>query len=235
MTEDDSTDFDPRIVSLSEYPNDITGASSGRVVQCKALAEEVFGEVANDKRTGFSTFAYLYRRFGPPPMDGDGYKDLGAAWVITTPEPDVWVHFYPKAMSISFCFGYLIKNATEEEYGAPESDWHDTVCNALVSRHPEWVMPNEQGDMAFTGHGINEYYRVIFGQDTTDAEKEDLRWAREIAGPFPRKPYGTPWQERGPVGARVNAAIVYTLKELLKPVWSRDVPFNILGHLSEPE
>lgn len=45
-------------------------------------------------------FAYMHRRFGPPHIGGDDYKDLSASWVLTTPNPDVFIRILPRLSGV---------------------------------------------------------------------------------------------------------------------------------------
>ena len=56
----------------------------------------------NHKNAGLaaSAFTYLTRRFGPPTLGCDDYKELGA-WHLTTPSPGLVVRIAPKGASIS--------------------------------------------------------------------------------------------------------------------------------------
>lgn len=40
-------------------------------------------------------FAYMHRRFGPPHLGADPYKDLSAGWLLSTPEPDIFLRIQP--------------------------------------------------------------------------------------------------------------------------------------------
>jgi hypothetical protein len=214
-------------VALKQYPKSVRGSESDELVDCSRHALDIYGDAADDPDTGFSCFAYLWRRFGPPTEKGDGVKDLGASWVLTTPESDVWVHCYPKAEGVWSCFGYLTTKAVQQESEKPERRWHEARDNALLMRHPEWFTKDSEGALAITPQGAAEYWRIVFRSNLTPADVEDLRVAEEAAGPFPRRQRR--WQDCTPTRQRVNRAVAATLTDLLKPVWSRDIAFNVLG------
>jgi hypothetical protein len=48
--------------------------------------------------------AYMQRRFGPGHMGADDYKDLGAGWMLSTPDPDVFVDVCPSLSGAGFSF-----------------------------------------------------------------------------------------------------------------------------------
>ena len=214
-------------VALKQYPKSVQGSASDELVDCAQLALEVYGDAADDPDTGFSCFAYLHRRFGPPTGKGDGDKDLGASWMLTTPEPDVWVRFYPGAGGIWDCFGYRTTKAVKRESEEPARRWYEAHDRALMMRHPEWFTKDSEGALAITQQGSDEYWRIVFRSNLTPADIEDLRVAEEAAGPFPQRQRR--WQDCTPTRQRVNRAVAATLTDLLKPVWSRDIAFNVLG------
>ncbi len=49
-------------------------------------------------------FAYMHRRFGPPHVAGDDYKDLTAGWMLSTPDASVFVSVTPSLSGPGFSF-----------------------------------------------------------------------------------------------------------------------------------
>ena len=49
-------------------------------------------------------FAYMHRRFGPPHVGGDDYKDLSAGWMLHTPDPEVFLQVSPSLSGAGFSF-----------------------------------------------------------------------------------------------------------------------------------
>ncbi|BCB21968.1 hypothetical protein [Bosea sp. ANAM02] len=89
--------------------------------------DEVFGEVLEDriadatplKAVTYATlFTYLHRRFGYPSRASDPYKDLSAAWLLSTPEPDIVIHVLPSVNGNHFTF--TIYTTTERTPFKPE-------------------------------------------------------------------------------------------------------------------
>ncbi|CAH1688964.1 conserved hypothetical protein [Hyphomicrobiales bacterium] len=89
--------------------------------------DEVFGEVLEDriadstplKDVTYATlFTYLHRRFGYPSRGSDPYKDLSAAWLLSTPEPDIVIHVIPSVSGNNFTF--TIYTTTERSPFSPE-------------------------------------------------------------------------------------------------------------------
>lgn len=57
-------------------------------------------------------FTYMHRRFGPPSLGNDPYKDLSAAWLLSTPDPELFVIVSPSLVGASYSFSpYLYVDA----------------------------------------------------------------------------------------------------------------------------
>ena len=57
------------------------------------------------KNVEWSTlFAYMHRRFGPPHIGGDNYKDLSAGWMLHSPDPEVFLDVSPSLGRAYFSF-----------------------------------------------------------------------------------------------------------------------------------
>lgn len=75
--------------------------------------DEIFGEDLEDRiadgtplkdLTYATLFTYLHRRFGYPSRGSDPYKDLSAAWLLSTPEPDIVIRVLPSVSGNNFTF-----------------------------------------------------------------------------------------------------------------------------------
>lgn len=90
-----------------------TAVPAGRLLPLDACEWDAAAEGAVD-RTLASTplhgvswsalFAYMHRRFGPPHLGGDPYKDLSAKWLLTTPDPDTFMAVMPHVLGAMHCF-----------------------------------------------------------------------------------------------------------------------------------
>ncbi|MDP3909667.1 MAG: hypothetical protein Q8Q14_04695 [Gemmatimonadales bacterium] len=79
------------------------GASLDEMVQA-ALADDDSVDIFGRSALAASAFAYMHRRFGPPPDGFDGDKVLGR-WRLTTPRSDTTVTIYPCADSVGVGVG----------------------------------------------------------------------------------------------------------------------------------
>lgn len=49
-------------------------------------------------------FTYMHRRFGPPSLGNDTFKDLSAAWLLSTPDPELFVIVSPSLVGAHHSF-----------------------------------------------------------------------------------------------------------------------------------
>lgn len=56
-----------------------------------------------------TVFAYMYRRFGPPHVRGDDYKEFSASWLLTSPSPDVYLSVRPSLVGLWDCFTPILR------------------------------------------------------------------------------------------------------------------------------
>jgi hypothetical protein len=57
---------------------------------------------------------YMHRRFGPAPIGGDDYKDLSASWLLSTPDPDVFLLVSPSLNGPYHSFSAYVKDSGGE-------------------------------------------------------------------------------------------------------------------------
>lgn len=100
------------------------------------VAGEVYGERAEWPNSSLTAFAYLYRRFGPPPRGADGYKQLGGAWILKTRDPDVYLSIDPGGDAISLFFGQLVSEWLYREAERPRREWRREWRRRYFEAHP---------------------------------------------------------------------------------------------------
>ncbi len=182
------------------------GAASDEFVDCYSLACEVFNleKHASNDESGLKAFAYLWRRFGEPSGNGDRDKDL-CEYIFSTPMKDVAIWITPRGSGLAYGVGYYVGSDTMEKLNAAQMEWWKKC----------WDLANEEGKEF--GHAMEAYFDKEFWAKAT----EKLGSCR-----LPRD-----WREGSKIRKKVNEAILATLKELLRPVYIRDVAINILGRL----
>lgn len=84
-----------------DFSAQVRDGFKGTFVSCRSLWN---GTPGNDAvldgtllgKVGWATlFAYMHRRFGPPHLTGNPINELSAAWVLDTPDADVFVKVSP--------------------------------------------------------------------------------------------------------------------------------------------
>lgn len=88
---------------------------TGRLVACrwlwpatpdreKLLVDPILEDTPLASAEWAILFAYMHRRFGLPNAGRDNYKDLSAAWLLTSPDPDLFLLVGPSLSGAWFCF-----------------------------------------------------------------------------------------------------------------------------------
>jgi hypothetical protein len=93
-------------------------------------------------------FAYATRRFGFPSMAGSPDKDLAAGWLLTTPDPDVFLRLSPSPSGAAFSMLAYVAGAPDAEGAAVplEGDRLATVVSAYKAAVTDLLRPVRVGD-----------------------------------------------------------------------------------------
>jgi hypothetical protein len=191
--------------SLDRFPGRMSGAAASDIVDCYELSREAFGE-PEDENSGLVAFAYLWRRFGPPPFGSDDHKEL-CCYYLGTPVCGAVLSVSPRGSGLSYGMGYMISNEIRDECDKPRRERF-----AAMDR---WAKDNgyEDGMSLMLLEENREAYQRAMEAVGQPPVHHDLRKWREI---------------EGPVG-KLNKALYRAMRELLRPVFVRDVSINILG------
>jgi hypothetical protein len=205
-----------------------SGAGGDDIVDGYKLATEVWGEDAcSDYNGAAKAFAYLWRRFGPPWQGSDDYKDL-VGYILTTPEPDVFLTLRLCVSGLKYSVGYLARTSIRGENEAAAIEWENKFRDWWWAQ--EVVLHPEYDKWKKWTKKRKEMISPKFWEDRT--QPAIIKKAEKEIGKFPRRKYYDikDWKKTRGVVHRVNAALVAAMKELLRPVYVRDVPINILGY-----
>lgn len=94
----------------TDFKAETAASWTGRLFPCRdlwngyALDDEVLSKSPMRHVRWSTLFAYMHRRFGPPHLGGDDYKDLSAGWMLTTPDREVFVGVSPSLAGPGFSF-----------------------------------------------------------------------------------------------------------------------------------
>lgn len=206
-------EFESKQVTLDQIkrPNvKFTGAASSEFCDGVTLAKRAWGEQAEEESSGLTCFAYLYRRFGPPFTGSDDHKHL-AAYILTTPDPDVFLEIIPSGSPLCYAPHYWINVAIEEEIYAPTQAWFDKQFEWYKKQYPN-ATDNDYENWAFSNN------------------KEEKDKCKKEIGRCPRFEIDSENWESGPVAVkRVNESLLIAMEDLLRPVYIRDIAINIFG------
>lgn len=223
-------DWMQQVVTL---PKGVRGAAGDDIFNGDDIAVEALGPDVKAKNSGLLALAYLWRRFGPPWWGSDPHKDL-CKYILTTPDPEVWLIVRTAGSSLDLGISYCKTEALQEEQATPFREWEKKFeawwCKENgIDCDKEWPeeidgKPNEE----------LESIRERFWEDRMKSEVAK-KAALEI-GQYPRFLYDPKkWRDGNGVCRRVNQAIYDALKELLRPVYVRDVPINIFGRCNNAD
>jgi hypothetical protein len=166
------------------------------------VAREAYGARSGWKDSSLTAFAYMYRRFGPPPRGTDDSKNLAGAWIMKTRDPDIFLHVDPGGCAIGLFFGQYVSERLHEEASKPGLAWRKESKRRYFQAHP--------------GAWDEDYLLASIG---TSPEP----WRSDMPD-YPRCP--------PEIVERALAALRHALLDFLRPVHVRDVPINLFGVIS---
>lgn len=150
-----------------------SGAMAG-IVQPGKLAEGILGK---DMSYG-TLFAYLYRRFGPPPYGCDEYKEI-ANWVLTTPQKGIVLIVSPRPSGTRCSFGYCLRRdmapdgLDEKKMSIINKALSDAIADLLTPTYVRDENINALGKCAdgllpvayfkWAGYGVDHKYFELSG------------------------------------------------------------------------
>lgn len=201
--------YEIRQIGHEDLPKGWTGWGSSGFSCGRHLILDAYGEQAKAPNSGLIAFAYLFRRFGPSLAAHDEYKQL-AQYILTTADPEVWLTMYPTASGLQYSCGCLCTHARHDTLRAPITAW--------VAAAAEWLKAN---------HGLT-YREACLQQDGGM-----LKAAARAIGDIPRDNWSEQWRDAPEAVRSFNQALYDALRELLTPVFVRDVDINILGVIYE--
>lgn len=195
--------------SFDSFPGPMSGAKGSDVFEGHDLAVEAWGDEAEFVNSGVTAMAYLWRRFGPPPLGSDNYKQL-CCYYLGTPVKGVVLTLGLSGSPLSYAVGFVATHKILDECRKPQEKWIKDI--------DAWA--RERGC-----DGITSLY-----YDKKNASLRD-----QAVAELGRKPYPdlTNWgSDNGMVG-KLNRAIFQAMQELRRPVYIRDAAINIFGRCDE--
>ena len=228
------------------YPRD--GDYYGAKMGLFDLSEDT--EKIVGKLNAGNTFMYLFRRFGYPFFGWDGYKKL-VQYAITTPMPGVILTVEPNVTG-GGTFGYMLREGIDKACEAEErKPWQDQYKRfeawAIETKGIEtihqfyepdkdklnrvwrtWAAANKAND--FKSH--KEAEKVFYDQQakiTQDLLDEYLK--------IEPHPTIAPLEDRADnsIMKQCHVALCAAIRDLLRPVYVRDVMINICGEVRDAE
>lgn len=184
-----------------------SGARFDSVFNGNSVAKKVWGAKSLKLESTFSAFAYLTRRFGPTIHGSDPHKDL-AQYCLTTPNKEVAVFLSLGSAGLAYSLGYFASKELKDKIYEPAKKWEKDFF--------DWVSSKSRTK------NKKRLEKKYFAW-RTNVEKTNE--AIKVIGAFPF--------ENKDVEKDINDAVIATCKELLRPIFIRDRPFNLLGPLTD--
>lgn len=117
-------------------------------------------------------FTYMHRRFGLPNVGGDPYKDLTAAWLLSTPRDDVYLRVQPSLVGAGFSFEPLFR---PPENTTSVDDMDEGLLDAFVEAYRRTLVdllrPSIQRDIDFNALGKIDADNIV-PEDLNEGETE---------------------------------------------------------------
>lgn len=224
---------------LTAFDADYHGAMGG-IFNLGDDAKRIVGEP-----TPGDTFIYLFRRFGYPRFGWDGHKEL-VSYRITTPMAGVLLTVRPNVTGGGI-FGYMLREdidrACEDEERKPYENWfrrceawawekHDIEIvrvfeqdNAKLKRvFDKWGANKEDSDFKDQDDVNRTFYD---DQATIQIECQD-RYTKIEQRPRLIQPED---REDNSIMKQCYTALCDTIRDLLRPVYVRDVMINVCGEV----
>jgi len=203
-----------------------------------------------------SLFAYMFRRFGFPQLGSDSHKEL-VSYVITTEMKGVYLDVSPRPSGIEHSFGYRLTNQINKMCHQERFEPYLTKRKAFL----EWIEANNLGPVfePFSPWTLKRIQPCIDEWNSThpDPNPDGEEAEQKLFYTFYKEKWEKLWTEFSETypdseikfdvnlhrdnfpddsfRGKVNAALVNTIKDLLKPVYVRDVPINACGLFEDPE
>lgn len=145
-------------------------------------------------------FTYMHRRFGLPNIGGDDYKDLSAAWTITTPRDDLVLLVRPSFAGSGFSFMPAVILPSRETAALKEvvGERLASLAAAYERTLVDLLRPVIQRDMDFNVLGeISDENPAPDWTVCDDDSYDDVPRYHETCGlPMPEGVFGGPHWER---------------------------------------
>lgn len=212
---------------VEKFNKGMFGASADDLVNGFTLAEEAWGEQSKEPNSGLIAMAYLYRRFGPTWSGGDDYKSL-VDYTLTTRDPDVFLWLHLSASEIRLNVGYMANKSIRKPCEDACRRWENKLFQWWFKQHPEFKDLEETKENQQTVSDQYWIWRDSDGDELTAKIKTEMP-------PHPRRKYpmAKDWRTGPADMRRVNRALLGAMKELLRPVYVRDVAINLFGRCKD--
>lgn len=136
-------------------------------------------------------FAYMYRRFGVPPLPGDDYKDLCGGWMLSTPSSSLVVLVRPSLSSPERCFSPILlreqgmpKYSDPSELGLSDGQVQD-LANAYRTLLIDLLRPVCVRDKIINALGMVDHGHPLARSNSDGEHLFEVDWHASAGYGFP--------------------------------------------------
>ncbi|SOC26120.1 hypothetical protein [Thalassospira xiamenensis] len=148
----------------------------GRLFKPDGIDDVVLNSTPLAELSWANLFAYMHRRFGPPHVPTDNYKDLCGGWFLSSPEPDLIVSVVPYAGHVcALSFQPLFSGSYEklrENGGEAVPELKDRLGAAYRTVLLDLLRPVVVRDYHINSLGKVEDSSPLLAWETRDDEEE---------------------------------------------------------------
>lgn len=189
---------------------------------------------------GADLFSYMFRRFGPPTVGSDDFKQL-AQYYITTPIEGLFLGVSPymglsEACNFRYCVDREIASRISSLERGPFIEWRNAAGRWYHENHLE-LIPQVLHETIVDSEGSPlglwydfSYWDGVVADDGTRFELQPVWDAAFASYPDPKpEPFDCQLKKD------CLEALTVAMKDLLRPTYVRDVYFNALGHIGDQD
>lgn len=205
------------------------GAASGPLCDGYALAQTVYGP-ALGANSGLTAFAYCWRRFGPPWWGSDAHKDL-VGYILGTSHPEVFLSLRLSASPLLYGVGYLVTQTLQRMCDAPYAAWEAQFASWWLAQKAS----AEDHRVLAQAQACSDTAARATALSSVRAHLWEARLSREVMDEAQTRLGRHPGRDPAAGRSLVEHAMQDALRELLRPMFIRDVAITILGRLRDDD
>lgn len=184
------------------------------------LAKDILGSVNYGE-----LMAYCYRRFGPPNIGSDPYKDL-VYWIITTPMDGLFlgISIRPHDTELLFCYridkdlDLKISSVKHERETETRERWQRWCIENKGEEPPLWSAYRDGLRYGMPEYTAREQRQNLYRAEYKTSEEAKAAFATDIS-----------------LFLQAESALKIAIEDLKRPVFVRDAPISAAGRCDDED